>query len=85
MASKQDNGKSSCDNEVEGFNSAISPWKHGTMQRNAKTTYPLGPTGRRNLREHMKSELHEVQRYFVSTLVANTLVVNPTLQWDALT
>jgi hypothetical protein len=38
MASKQDNSEqynseSSCSNEVERFNSAISPWKHITMQQ----------------------------------------------------
>jgi hypothetical protein len=85
MASKLDDGKSSCGNEVEGFNSAISPWKHGTMQQNAQKKYPLGPTGRRNLCKHTKLELHEVIHFFVSTLVANTLVMNATLQQDAST
>jgi hypothetical protein len=64
MASKQDEGQSSCGNEVEGFNSMISPWKHGTMQQNEKKTYPFGPTGRHNLCKCTKSELHEVLRFF---------------------
>ncbi len=55
------------------------------MQRNAQKTYPLGPTARRSLHKHTKSELHEVLHFFVLTLVANTLVVSPTLQQDAST
>ncbi len=85
MTSKQNDGQSSCGNVGEGFNSAISPWKHGTMQQNAKETYPIGPIGWRNLRKRMKSELNEVLRFFVLTLVASMLVVNPTLQRDAST
>jgi hypothetical protein len=64
MTSKQDNSQSSCNDEVEGFNSVISPQKHGTMQQNATKTYALGPTGRCNLvRKRTKSELHEVLRF----------------------
>ena len=40
MASKLDIDKSSCSNEVERFNSAILPWKHGTMQPDAKKSCP---------------------------------------------
>jgi hypothetical protein len=63
IASKLDDGQSSCGDEVEGFNSAMSPWKHSTIQQNKKKTYTLGLTGRHNLRERTKPELHEVLHF----------------------
>ena len=63
--------------EVEGFNSAILPSKHGRSQQpTTKKTYPLGPKLRHCLREGTTSELLEVIHFFVLTSVANTHMAN---------
>ncbi len=58
-----DNEVASTNNEVNGFNSAISPQKTNT-RLGSKKTYPLGPTSKRNLRTRRVNELQEVLRFF---------------------
>jgi hypothetical protein len=50
--------------EVDGFNSAILPWKLNRVQPNQKKTYPLSSIARRSLCECTKTELHEVLCFF---------------------
>jgi hypothetical protein len=57
------NEDASADNEVNGFNSATSPWK-SNMRLGSKKTYPLGPTSKCNLRTCSVTELQEVLRFF---------------------
>ncbi len=57
------NKEASANNEVNRFNSAISPWKTNT-RLGSKKTYPLGPTSKCNLRTHTMNELQEVSRFF---------------------
>jgi hypothetical protein len=50
VASQVDNDAAQGSNEVEGFNSATLPRKHGrSQQQNKKTKFMLGPTARRSL------------------------------------
>ncbi len=59
-----DGNTSPSGNKVDGFNSAISPWKLNRAQPNQKKSYPLGPMARRSLWEHTKIELQEVLCFF---------------------
>jgi superfamily II DNA helicase RecQ len=52
--------------DVDGFNSAISPSRHGQQrqQPDVNKKYSLGPTSRRSLRKRTTSELQDVICFF---------------------
>jgi hypothetical protein len=62
-----DKEETSPNNEVEGFNSAISPCKQRTPLNNKKT-YPLRQKARRALQTRTDDELQEVLRFFCLNL-----------------
>ncbi len=67
MKSLHDKEETYPDNEVKGFNSAISPCKQRTPLNNKKT-YPLGQKARWALRACTANELQEVLRFFCLNL-----------------
>ncbi len=62
-----DNKEASANNEVNGFNSAISPQKTNT-RLGRKKTHPLGPMSKHNLRTCTVNKLQEVLRFFCVNL-----------------
>ena len=66
VSSQVDEDSAAISEDVEGFNSAISPSRHRPkrQQQDDKNAYALGPTARRSLRQRTTSELQDVIRFF---------------------
>ncbi len=63
-AGNNDDDASPSTDECDEYNSAILPRKNSHGQPITKKTYPLGPTGRRCLRERTTIKLQEVLSFF---------------------
>ena len=66
MSSQVAEDTAAISDDVDGFNSAISPSRHGQQrqQPDENKKYTLGPTARRSLRKRTTSELQDVIRFF---------------------
>ena len=66
MSSQVAEDTAAISDDIDGFNSAISPSRHGQQrqQPDENKTYALGPTARRSLRKRTTSELQDVICFF---------------------
>jgi hypothetical protein len=66
MSSQVDEDTAAISDDVDRFNSAISPSRHGQQRKqpDENKKYALGPTARRSLRKRTTSELQDVICFF---------------------